>query len=349
MIRLSIVDLAWRRRRFAVALVGTSVVLALTLVLAGVNASFPNEAHRTVAAFHAREWIVPAGTPGPFMSSATLPASTAAAFAPPSRGGPASPVGVLRGTLDHGAARTDVNILGVVPRAFTAPPIVEGRAPSASGEATAERSLGLAVGSDATVNGHAIRIVGRTSGLTYRAGVPTIYVTLEQAQAIAYGGQPLATTIAVQGSPASIPTTLTVRTNDDTVRDLLAPIVNARKTITLILALLCVVAALVIGSVVYLSTIDRIRDIAVFKAIGATNRSLLVGVVVQALAVATVACVVGAVLAHLIGPILPMRAEIAGWHHVLLIGVAVAVAGAASGSAVRRILTIDPTFAFEGA
>ncbi|MBV8979825.1 MAG: hypothetical protein JO086_02895 [Acidimicrobiia bacterium] len=345
---MSILDLAWRRRRFAVALVGTSVVLGLTLVLAGVNASFPNEAHRTIGAFHARSWVVPAGTSGPFMSSATLPASTASEFGA-DRGGPATPVAVLRGTLEHGNDRPDVNILGVVPATFAAPPVVDGRAPLTKGEATAERSLGVGIGDVATVNGHAVRVVGLTSGLTYRAGVPSVYVTLDEAQAIAYGGQPLATTIAVQGSPPSLPTGLILRSNDETFRDVIAPIKNARKTITLVLALLWVVAALVIGSVVYLSTIDRVRDIAVFKAIGATDRSLLAGVVVQALLLALTACAVGIVLARVIAPMMPMRAEIAGWHRVLLVGVAVAVAAAASVTAVRRVLSIDPAFAFEGA
>src|SRR5687768_364888 len=106
---VSLRDLVWRRRRFAVALVGTSLVLGLSLTLAGVSASFDNEAQRTVAAMRAKAFVVPAGVSGPFMSSATLPAQTADAL------GNAQPVAVLRAAIVHDGEMMDVNVLGVRP------------------------------------------------------------------------------------------------------------------------------------------------------------------------------------------------------------------------------------------
>ena len=77
MVLIALRDVLWRWRRFLVALLATAVVLALTLVLDGVERSFPAEAQRTVDAFHAGAWLVPEGSHGAFLSSAVLPADTA--------------------------------------------------------------------------------------------------------------------------------------------------------------------------------------------------------------------------------------------------------------------------------
>jgi len=348
---VSLRDLRWRKKRVVVAVLGTSVVMALTLILAGVSASFPNEARRSVDALHAAAWVVPQGTAGPFMSSATIPTAVADQLQRVAGPGSAVPVAILRATAHDGQRDIDANVLGVVPGAFTDPPVTAGRAPQAPGEATADRRLDIAVGSTITLSGRVVHVVGLTSGLTYRAGVGSLYIPLADAQAVAYGGHPIATTIAMRVVPvaASLPPGLVARTNADARADLLAPIVNARKTINLVLALLWLVAGLVIGSVVYLSAVDRVRELAVFKAVGATNRAIVGGVLVQAIVLGAAACAMGAVLSRLIGPAMPMKAEIAGTHYLELVVGAALVALLASVAAIRRALSVDPALAFAGA
>jgi hypothetical protein len=65
--------LQFRRRQFAVAVVGASLVFALTLVLTGMSAGFRFEARETVGAIDADAWIVTRGVRGPFSSATTLP------------------------------------------------------------------------------------------------------------------------------------------------------------------------------------------------------------------------------------------------------------------------------------
>ena len=74
---ISLRDLEWRRRRFAIAVVATGLVFGITLLLAGINSSFGNEIDRTVAGFHADSWIVPKTTEGSFTTSAAFPSSVA--------------------------------------------------------------------------------------------------------------------------------------------------------------------------------------------------------------------------------------------------------------------------------
>jgi len=346
MLLIAVRDALWRWRRFLVALVATALVLSLTLVLDGVNRSFPNEARRTVAAFGAGAWVVPEGASSVFFSSTVLQADTAAAVAALPGAEQASAVAVLNGALPD---ETNVNMLGVVPGLFTDPPVVDGRAPTAPGEATADPSLGIELGETTAINGHPFTIVGLTSGLSYAAGIYSMYVPLVDAQAIGYGGQPLATTVVTKGIPTEALDGFTTVDDAFVEDDLLAPLVNARKTIGLVLGLLWIVAAMVIGSVVYLTSIDRSRDFAVLKATGATNQSLLAGLAFQASMLSGGASALAVVMSFGLKSAFPMETEIAPASYITLAAVAIGVALVAAGVSARRTLQIDPALAFAGA
>ncbi len=81
---------------------------------------------------------------------------------------------------------------------------------------------------------------------------------------------------------------------------------------TLMAGLLWVVAALIVGSMIYVSAIERTRDFAVFfKAVGVPARSILGGLAVQAVIVAVLAALLGGVLSVVLGPpLFPMRVDI---------------------------------------
>src|SRR5258708_13250553 len=81
----------------------------------------------------------------------------------------------------------------------------------------------------------------------------------------------------------------------------------AVEAITMVAVLLWIVAALIVGGVVYLSALERMRDFAVFKAIGVSTRSILGGLVSQAVVVAVLAAVFGAALSRLLAPLFPMN------------------------------------------
>src|SRR5690348_9674687 len=73
MLRVTLRDLAFRRRQFAIAVVGATLVLAMALVLSGLSGGFRAEARATVTGFGAEHWIVRTGATGPFSSASALP------------------------------------------------------------------------------------------------------------------------------------------------------------------------------------------------------------------------------------------------------------------------------------
>ena len=345
---ISLADLRYRARRFVIGVIVSSLVLALSLLLAGIGANFQNEARRTLRAFHADAWVVPNGDNGPFRSSDTVRQSLTGTIRAIPGVTNAQPVAMLRATLRANTVK-DADVMGIVPGQFTTPPIVAGRAPTGPGEITLNRSMQVRLGTTVHLDGMSLRVVGLTSKLTYLANTPTAYIVLSDAQRLAYGGQPLAATIAVQGHPKVMPPGLTVLSNAEVKASMLEPMKNPIQLIRNIEILLWAVAAMVIGSVVYLSTMDRTRDLAVLKATGSTTRSLFAGLTVQAAVLTSAAYAMGVALSVVLAGRMPTPSEIPTSSYALLIGVCVMVVGAASLSGLRRSVHVEPALAFGAA
>jgi putative ABC transport system permease protein len=336
-------DLEWRRRRFAIAVAATGVVFALALLLSGVSTSFDNEIQRTVRSFHSDVWLVSEGGFGPFTGPTPFPATLAAHVRRLEGVGRAEPVAILRATTTTPSTRP-VNVIGVAGEGLGA----AGDTRLRHGQAVVDGSLGLQAGDRLDLNGTDFRVASVTYGLTYFAGIPNVSVSLADAQRLGFGGRPLATAIIVQGRPAEVPEGLSLLTNRDVEIDLGRPVHQAKQTIGLIRALLWAVAAGIIGAMVYLSTLERVRDLAVLKAIGVSTRSLLVGLVFQAVVLALASAALAVVLETAMEPAAAMSVEVSALDFMLLPLVAVAVGTLASLVALRRAVTVDPALAFGG-
>ena len=101
-----------------------------------------------------------------------------------------------------------------------------------------------------------------------------------------YGGQPLVASIGIRGTLDQVPPGYKAIDRDGAVADLLRPLKVAVNSITIVAVLLWVVAALIVGSVIYLSALERLRDFAVYKAIGVPTGSIAAGLALQAIVVA---------------------------------------------------------------
>jgi len=137
-------------------------------------------------------------------------------------------------------------------------------------------------------------------------------------------------------------------TNDEVISDLDRPVEGGVQSIVVMAALMWVIAAGIIGLIVYLSAIERIRDFAVFKATGAPNRLIVGGLMLQAVLVAVTAGILAIGVSKLVGLGLPFPSKLGASGIVQLIVISIIVGVLASIAGVRRALSTDPAVAFGG-
>jgi putative ABC transport system permease protein len=259
----------------------------------------------------------------------------------------ADPVLLMRANVTANGVR-DLNVVGIPPGGLVSPKLSAGRQLRGPGDMIADATLGVKLGSTISVFGRQYTIVGRTSGVTYTAGVPVAFVPIGDLQAGALSGAPLATTVVARGSTATPLKGYQMLTNAAVREDLGRPMREATETINFLTVLLWLVAAGIIGSVLYLQAIERSRDFAVFKATGVTTRTLLWGLAFQAIALALASAVAAYALSFALTPAMSMAITIPRSAYVLLPVVAVVVGLVSSLIALRRAVTVDPALAFGG-
>ena len=168
-----------------IAALATSVVFAMTLIMAGMSNGLDREVDRIVDSFAGDRWVVARGASGPFTATKFVVDDDIDAVkrAPGVRA--ASPMVTARATIGT-SSLTDVNLIGYVPGGVGAPKIEEGRAPKQEGEIVVDGSLDQDIGDVVVVSGQPARVVGKAADLRYNFGVHTIFMTLEDAQNLSF-------------------------------------------------------------------------------------------------------------------------------------------------------------------
>ncbi|MCB0933768.1 MAG: glutamine ABC transporter permease [Mycobacterium sp.] len=344
MLKAALRDLQWRKRRFVIAIVGTGLVFAMTLVLTGLANGFRVEATRTVDSLGLDGFLVKTGATGPFLGSSAFPATKLQVP------GVEIAVPLVYGSASmpmDGSARS-VNVFGAPERGPGMPAMEKGRPPVEPHEAAVSSTLRKAIGTTIEVGSRNLQVVGIVDDSTALAGQPNIFLTVSGAQKLLFSGQSLISSIGVKSMPERAPSGFKLVNREGAIDDLLRALSGARKAMTLMAGLLWVVAALIVGSMIYMSALERTRDFAVFKAVGVPTGSILAGLAMQAVIVAVLAALLGGALSVLLGPLFPMRVDIPQIAFLLLPVVAVTIGVLASLAGLRRAVTVDPALAFGG-
>jgi putative ABC transport system permease protein len=341
-------DMQWRKRRLVIAIVSTGLIFGMTLVLTGLANGFRVEAQHTVDSLGVDVFVVRAGAAGPFLGSTPFPDVDLARVAAEPGVVAAAPLATVGTIMKEGTSGRNVTAFGAPEHGPGMPRVSEGRAPSKPDEIAASSTLGRHLGDTLQIGAHILRIVGIVPNSTALAKIPNIFLTTEGLQQVAYNGQPMVTSIGVDGSLRQLPDGYQTYDRTGAVNDLLRPLKVAVNSITIVAVLLWIVAVLIVGSVVYLSALERLRDFAVFKAIGTPTRSIMAGLALQALVVSLFAAVVGVILAQLLAPLFPMIVAVPTSAYLALPGVAIVIGLLASLAGLRRVVAVDPALAFGG-
>jgi putative ABC transport system permease protein len=341
-------DLQWRRRRFITAAIGTGMVFALTFIITGLTHGFRVEAQHVVDSLGIDTYIIAAGAVGPFMGSSRFPEAETRVIARLPGVESAIPVVYGNTILQDRRSPQNVNVYGVPERGSGMPPIAAGRAPSSPGEVAMSSTLGRSIGDEVEIGANMLRIVGLVGKSTTLAGQANAFLTVAGAQRLMFSGQPVISAIGLRGTPAQIPNGYRIVDRHAAVDDMVRPLQGARLAMSYMAILLWAVAGLIVGSLIYLSALERTRDFAVFKALGATTQSVLAGLALQAVLVALVASVLGGLLAVVLGPLFPMLVVVTTSAFLSLVVTAVVIGLLASLAGLRHAVAVDPALAFGG-
>jgi putative ABC transport system permease protein len=345
MFTMTLRDMAYRARRYLVVGVAMSIVFTLLYLMDGLVEQFNQEPYLTVDAIGAEIWVLPAGSSGPFTSSATLSAAQVdAASVDPAL----TAVVVARGTLTEGGQAQETLVIGHPVDGIGAPPTVAGAASGGAGQLVVDRTSGVAVGDEVRIGDRRFTVAGLSADTTLLAGLPVVFMPIADARDALFGGRPVVSALVTDAPLQQVPDGLTPLTADEVAADALGPLESAVASIDLIRALLWFMAATIVGGVLYLTVLERQRDFAVLKALGGTNRQLLRSLALQATAITVVAVAIASLLQSAIAPWFPLtvRVPTSAFWQVPLVAIIVAIVATRAGSA--RVRSADPVSAFGG-
>jgi putative ABC transport system permease protein len=123
---------------------------------------------------------------------------------------------------------------------------------------------------------------------------------------------------------------------------------RARRQLGLFMAILTVVSAVIIALIIYTMTMDKIREIATLKLIGAADRTIIGLILQQALLMGVIGFAAGTVMVYLFKGWFPRRIVMLPEDIAAMFGAVVVVCLLGSILGVRAALRIDAARALTG-
>lgn len=347
-------DLQWRRKRFLVAVLGTALVLSMSLLMTGLSNSFTVEVDRTLDRQRASWWVTFASATGPFSWGSYLtPVDVERLTA--SDSGLKDPAPILYGT---GTAETDpgeanntivnITVFGVIPGELGAPTsVAEGSLELKSGTIIVPRAVGKDVGESLRIGGFDFTVGGIVDKASLIGGTSTVIMTLEDVQRVLFAGQPLVSMI-LASDVADLEPTYRAFDRDEVFEDLMRPLQDPILSINFVNTLLWIVAAFIVAAIVYLNVMERARDFAIFKSAGVRTAAIGAGICLQAALIALFASGVAIVLGLLLAPYFPLTVVISTESMFILPILATSVGVLSGLVGVSFTSRVSPSSAFGG-
>ncbi len=375
---LAIRDIRHGLFRFVLTCFGLGLLMTVVLAMIGIYNGLVADALAVVKAPAADVWVVEAGTQGPFAEASSIPADTRDAVA--RMPGVAEAGAITFQTIEaaHAGRTLRLYVIGFEPGRPGGPQrIAEGRGFGSSHfELIADRKTGLVIGDRIRLGRDRFTVVGLVENAMNSGGDPAVYVTLADAIALQTALDPAAARVqAARGAGgARLPTvaaviavlepgadvallTATVRqwkhlsalSQAEQENLLLASVVDrARRQIGLFLAILLSVSAVVIALIIYTMTMEKLKQIATLKLIGAPDRTIIGLIVQQALILGASGLAIGLALILLVKDNFPRRVVLEPFNALVLTGIILVVCIVASGLGVRAAMKVDPATALGG-
>ncbi len=375
---LALRDIRHNLGRFVLTCLGLSLLLGLVLSMIGIYRGLVEEALSLSRSPRADLWVVEAGKRGPFAEPSRIPGDTREVIA--SLWGVAEAGSITYQSVEtqQGGRKLRLYVVGYEPGRPGGPDILTaGRLLTRSHyEMLADIKTGLSLGEQVRLGRNNFTVVGLVRGQVSSGGDPVIYLRLKDAQRLQFELEPpVARREAERGAPPAgtdIVNAVVVRTAPGVPASLVVEAVRrwkhltalgqleqediltksvvdkARRQIGLFTVILLAVSAVIIALIIYTMTMDKVREIATLKLIGAPDRTIVGLIIQEALAMAVVGFSLGALLINLAKDHFPRRVILQPEDALALATVVLLVCVLASGMGVRLALKIEPSVALGG-
>jgi putative ABC transport system permease protein len=364
--------------RFLLTCVGLGLLLGVVLAMIGIYRGLVVEALTIARAPDIDLWVVEANTRGPFAEASRIPADTREAIARIAGVAAAGSITYQTVEAEYQDRKLRLYVIGYEPTRPGGPPeIEEGHAIARSHfEMVADRSSGLVPKDRVRLGRDTFTVVGSTRRQVSSGGDPAVYITLHDAQKLQFDLAPPAARVQLARGTGSTGrdtvNAVVARLHPNASPDAAAETVRrwkhlaavtqeaqeliltrslvdrARRQIGLFTSLLLTVSAVIIALIIYTMTMEKVKQIATLKLIGAPDRTIIGMIVQQALALGSIGFAIGATLIAGIKDYFPRRVVLEPDNVLALGAIVIVVCLLASALGVRAALRIDPATALGG-
>jgi putative ABC transport system permease protein len=371
-------DIKYKFGRFVLTCLGLSLLLAVVITMAAMNRGQIEDATALVRAIGADLWIVEADTVGPFAESSRIPGDTREIVARIDGVSEAGAITLQNVQLDRSGRKLRLQVVGYEPGRPGGPvQIAAGREITRSHyELIADRQTGLKVGETVRLGRNDYTVVGETRGVVTLSGDSIVYMSLRDAQQLLFElTPPAARREAARGAQreqTNLVNAVVARLMPDVPSDEVAEVIHrwkhlsvltdqqqqnfltvnvierARRQLGTFMAILTLVSIVIIALIIYTLTMDKIREIATLKLIGAPNRTIVGLILQQALLMGLASYVAGTALVYAFKSWFPRRIVMLPEDLAAMFGIVVIVCLLASVLGVRAALRVDPGRALTG-
>jgi putative ABC transport system permease protein len=364
--------------RFLLTCLGLSLLLGVVLSMIGIYRGIVEEALTITRAPKVDLWVAESGTQGPFAEASRIPGDTREGIARFFGIAEAGSITYQSIEASYAGRKLRIYVVGYEPGRPGGPDhLVAGRPIGRSHyEMIADMRTGLLLGDRMQLGRRMFAVVGLTQNQVSSAGDPVVYLSLTDSQILQFELAPPAarrelargtapgTTDTVNAVVARVSPNVAAESVAAAIRRWkhLAAITQAeqetiltnsvvdrfRKQIGLFTSILLTVSAVIIALIIYTMTMEKLREIATLKLIGAPNRTIVGLIVQQTLALGIIGFGLGAALITAVKDYFPKRVVLQPEDALALAAVVLVVCFLASSLGVRLALKVDPATALGG-
>jgi len=352
--------------------------MGVALSMVGIYQGVVSEALALSRSLRADLWVVESGTRGPFAEASRIPGDVREIVARLPGVAEAGAITLRTAEAQAPQGMIRVQVIGYEPGRPGGPSVIaSGRGlGGARFEIVADARARLPLGATLILGRHRYHVVGTTRGLVSSGGDPLIFMHLRDSQDLQFRLAPAAARRAIAANAGSGGTdtvnAIVARLHPDadpalaaeTARrwkhlaaltdqeqsDLLTQsVVNrARVQLGMFTVVLLFVSAVIIALIIYTMTMDKLREIATLKLIGAPDRTIIGLVLQQALLLGGVAYLAAVAIVFSARDVFPRTVALGPAEVLVMAGVIAVICLLGSLVSIRAALRIEPQQALGG-